>query len=609
MAGIETYLEQIKSAIYGKDVRQAIHDGIHQCYEDGKVGAVDLIARERISNLAQLQDGSTTGDAELIDARTVAAKAYPTLHDAVNSINDGLIGYQNGELVLPIIDGGYISDSDGSVVSPYNNWSYTDYISLSNIGTLTELYTAGAGTSKYNAFYDENKNFISSITVPKDTPYAIPIPSNAAYVRFSNQTAVLRNSTTVKYKIASEVGSEGYEDVKLTTTSGGYIGADGNIVEYANWSYTDFISLDNADGISAFINVSGQEYANYNAFYDENQLFIKTFPIKTNIETFVNIPQGAKYVRFSNSTAVINASTSIKFKSKGAGNFPFKIRVMQNNIGHFRWGYVNAGSLETWGLEGATYLEKLANYKKLFAEYQPNLLTLQEYSKFMDKAQTKNAKNVLFDGLFPFASIDDSTDTPNVVFANGSTGTFASVSFTGSDPVSGRSVATPVSVGVVTFHGVPIKVVSGALYSGTLQTASGDEAIRAGQWGALLDYLADQKYVIIGMDLNVWSDAELTSLLNIAKAKGFIPANGDYFGREVTYVSHATTPIETASQYYLKTDNILVKGAAKIVNFKVTNDFVVPDETATYPAGTPIRATTDLLASDHIPMVADIVFY
>lgn len=54
---IEEFLNKILSSRYGKDVRQAIHDGIHQCYEDGKVGATDLIARERINNLFKLTPG------------------------------------------------------------------------------------------------------------------------------------------------------------------------------------------------------------------------------------------------------------------------------------------------------------------------------------------------------------------------------------------------------------------------------------------------------------------------------------------------------------------------------------------------------------------------
>ena len=39
MSNIQTFLDKIKSERYGKDVRQAIHDGIKQCYEDGKAGA------------------------------------------------------------------------------------------------------------------------------------------------------------------------------------------------------------------------------------------------------------------------------------------------------------------------------------------------------------------------------------------------------------------------------------------------------------------------------------------------------------------------------------------------------------------------------------------
>ena len=52
MADIQNLLKNILSAVYGKDVRQSIHDAIHQCYEDGKAGQQDLIARERIESLS-----------------------------------------------------------------------------------------------------------------------------------------------------------------------------------------------------------------------------------------------------------------------------------------------------------------------------------------------------------------------------------------------------------------------------------------------------------------------------------------------------------------------------------------------------------------------------
>lgn len=128
MAGIEEYLGDILSARYGEEVRQSIHDAIHQCYVDGKAGATDLVAREQIANLVA-NEGSTEKDSELVDIRVGAdGKTYTSAGEAVRC----QIGSLSEEIDTKIKDFVNIFNKNNIVTekiySPYINAKITELI-------------------------------------------------------------------------------------------------------------------------------------------------------------------------------------------------------------------------------------------------------------------------------------------------------------------------------------------------------------------------------------------------------------------------------------------------------------------------------------------------
>lgn len=187
MADITEYLEQIENAVYGKDVRQAIHDGIEQCYEDGKAGAIDLEARQaieetntelsqeiaveraRIDNIASLEEGSTTGDAELMDIRvgadgTTYTSAGNAVRTQIGELKSGLSDFESHETYeAPVqvpytfeLNGGGI-DNEGNIVNPTSNkYAHSDPVDTSSfVSVIAKKKDAG---SMYFCYYNDDGN-------------------------------------------------------------------------------------------------------------------------------------------------------------------------------------------------------------------------------------------------------------------------------------------------------------------------------------------------------------------------------------------------------------------------------------------------------------------
>lgn len=135
MSNIEQNLQKILSSRYGKDVRQAIHDGIHDCYEDGKAGAVDLVARERIDNLVA-NNNPTEGNSELVDIRVdIYGKRHTSAGKSVRKQIESIFSELNDAGLIINIDVKYDANSGiyvdfNGIIRNLDNFSISNFVEI-----------------------------------------------------------------------------------------------------------------------------------------------------------------------------------------------------------------------------------------------------------------------------------------------------------------------------------------------------------------------------------------------------------------------------------------------------------------------------------------------
>lgn len=222
MADIMDNLKSILAAVKGKDVRQSIHDAIQQCYYDGKAGTIDLearqildakadktaltqernervaeinterserlaeidIERKRINNLSKMDEGSTTGDAELTDARVdYKAKTWENLGEHIRALGSEFFNYfdvMNPDIEYEWTLGKGINASGVKETLRYT--AVTDLVACASGDTLYSYCAtkddAGNELVCRISIYDESKNWISREIIKND-PFVIP--DNASY--------------------------------------------------------------------------------------------------------------------------------------------------------------------------------------------------------------------------------------------------------------------------------------------------------------------------------------------------------------------------------------------------------------------------------------------
>ena len=104
----------------------------------------------------------------------------PNTSQILKNVED--ISVNNLMPVEPVHFNKYISDTDGTLVD-YENWVTTDYIDISKLDILIAYSNAG---TKFCAFYDNAKKFISNFNINEKRWKPIKIPTDAKYIRISN---------------------------------------------------------------------------------------------------------------------------------------------------------------------------------------------------------------------------------------------------------------------------------------------------------------------------------------------------------------------------------------------------------------------------------------
>lgn len=183
---IEQYLQIIESAVYGEDMRQAIHDAIEQCYKDGDGAVIDLTARNGVSLLNSRLDVLIAG----LNDKALTTQNFTFESYAAADANNEPIAIRIGNIVqltgrVKLTSSVKIDDfgTYKKLFSIPKGWAPTADIMYTSQRfsdeyaiRLTHDTTNGIGNVWVNRYGEDSKDASKyPITIPKDTVLAFAI--------------------------------------------------------------------------------------------------------------------------------------------------------------------------------------------------------------------------------------------------------------------------------------------------------------------------------------------------------------------------------------------------------------------------------------------------
>lgn len=185
-----------------------------------------------------------------------------------NDINNLQIVGVNRFIKSTVTPNKYIT-ATGIITDGGNYWDLTDYIDVSKWKNYVASGWTNLGNAPATCFYDSNKKFISGVA-DKSTGVrgSLPVPSNAAYMRFSfahvdtNKLKIEKGTKATDYSPAPEDIDVKFNNYATTASLEAYIKKDPTTGELK--SAIEAIADDITLNASGTINISGNKSVNIN---------------------------------------------------------------------------------------------------------------------------------------------------------------------------------------------------------------------------------------------------------------------------------------------------------------------------------------------------------
>lgn len=267
----------------------------------------------RLNALAQLEQGSTTGDAELIDIRlgndgivynnagSAIRTQFENTSTKINSLFDDISTYLSCRKALNLVKGYH--DEDGNAVLDTNGKSFITTVFF-DLTKVRDVYCEMNYIFR-PYYYDSDFNFLlrGSDNNPNDNRVLLAPNPDVRYVKFTIFRADQQYATEEEIYNNFRVYEKPFYKFDFSWVNKGFVEHDtGDFIPYSGYVATDFIPLPQSYSIPYVFarKMRATGYAAGLAFYDENFNYLaSTRVIYNDYEDAFEFPANAYYIRFS----------------------------------------------------------------------------------------------------------------------------------------------------------------------------------------------------------------------------------------------------------------------------------------------------------------------